>query len=301
MRVLVTGANGGLGLEACAQLASQGVKTVILGCRTQAKAEDAIVQLVAKTGKPAETFQMAIIDTSSNSSCREAVANLPSPLDGLICNAGGIGRTPKDMTDSGAVCLFAQNIVGHGVLIEELLSSGKISAGGKIVCSGSEQARGITELSMKRPPLEPLTAEHFASLINGTAIKDFNKEAYASAKAIGALYVAALARKHREQYFLMVSPGGTSGTKLFDFLPTPIRWGLSCLLKITGQMHDVRTGAARYVEPVMAASNVFPSGTFVASLKGQTGKVGDQIELWDVFGDVAAQDAAFEAMHQYMQ
>ena len=83
-----------------------------------------------------------VIDTSSNASCEAAVAALVTPLDWLILNAGGIGATPQNITDSGAACLFAQNIVGHAVLVEGLIAAGTLNKGGRVVLSGSEQARG---------------------------------------------------------------------------------------------------------------------------------------------------------------
>jgi len=56
IRCLVTGANGGLGFEACAQLVKLGVGTVVVGCRTQAKADKAVEQLAEQTGAPASSF-----------------------------------------------------------------------------------------------------------------------------------------------------------------------------------------------------------------------------------------------------
>eukprot|EP00854_Cymbomonas_tetramitiformis_P023244 gene23244-28132_t len=296
--VLVTGANAGLGFETCAQLAKiPGIAKVILGCRTKAKAEDALQKLVQQTGVPATVFDVLAVDTSSNKSCRDAVAELAWPIQGLVCNAGGIGTTPQAETDSGALCLFAQNIVGHAVLIETLMDQGKLAPGGRVILSVSEQARGIPELGMKPPPILPTTADHLAGLINGTEIKDWNNEAYGSAKAIGALYIGCLARKYSGYYFLSVSPGGTSGTSIFSFLG-PCGSCLMCCLKATGQMHDVGTGAQRYIAPL--CSKTYPSGQFIASAKGQTGAVANQATLWDVFSTEDAQDSAYEALHRYM-
>ena len=50
--VLVTGANAGLGKGCCRQLAAvQGIEKIYLGCRNQAKAEAAKVELESLTGK----------------------------------------------------------------------------------------------------------------------------------------------------------------------------------------------------------------------------------------------------------
>ena len=57
---LVTGANSGLGLEAAAQLADAGYDTVIITARTEAKAQAAREELLARTGK--DVFETLRID-----------------------------------------------------------------------------------------------------------------------------------------------------------------------------------------------------------------------------------------------
>ena len=112
--------------------------------------------------------------------------------------------------------------------------------------------------------------------------------------------MASLARRHPSIHFLTVSPGGTSGTQIFSFLGF-IGSCLSFLLSFTGQMHTVDVGAKRYVSALQASEACHAkNGAFIASREGQIGPVGDQAELWALFDDHDAQDAAFDAIHRFM-
>mmetsp|Transcript_20682 Transcript_20682/g.24478 ORF Transcript_20682/g.24478 Transcript_20682/m.24478 type:complete len:309 (+) Transcript_20682:46-972(+) len=296
---LVTGANAGIGLETCSQLlAIKNVKKVILGCRSSAKAETAMETLKQSNAKAEGRMENLIIDTSSNASCRSAALDAPSNISWLILNAGGIGTTPRQVTESGAVTIFAQNVIGHAILIEELIKLNKLSPNARIVFSCSEQARGIPEMSMQRPPMDPITTDHYMKLIDASAITDFNNQAYGATKCIGALYVACLAKKHTQYHFLSVSPGGTSGTNIFNFLG-PFGCCLRGFLNFAGQMHSLDTGARRYVDAIQ--NDTYKSGQFIASKEGMIGPVGNQSEIWSIFDDEHAQNCAYEAVNQYMK
>ena len=80
---LVTGANRGIGLEVCRQLAAQGL-TVLLGARDQAKGEAAV------SGLPG-TVRAVALDVSRDASVealRERVEREYGRLDVLVNNAG---------------------------------------------------------------------------------------------------------------------------------------------------------------------------------------------------------------------
>ena len=59
---LVTGANSGLGFEAARQLAELGYGTVVLACRSRAKADAARAELVAATG--VDPFITLVVDVA---------------------------------------------------------------------------------------------------------------------------------------------------------------------------------------------------------------------------------------------
>ena len=146
--ILITGANIGLGKETARQLAlKKETKKVILFCRNQAKAEAAKKDLEEKTGK--KIFEIIIGDVSDANSVRKAVEKIKEPIDAVILNAGGmVGKTAAKITPSGMNELAATNILGHVILVDELIKHDKLK---KAVlfskcgsCTGSKDARNET-------------------------------------------------------------------------------------------------------------------------------------------------------------
>jgi NAD(P)-dependent dehydrogenase (short-subunit alcohol dehydrogenase family) len=124
--ILITGANAGLGKETARQLAlKKETKKVILFCRNQARAEAAKKDLEEKTGK--KIFEIIIGDVTDANSVRKAVEKIKDPVDVIILNAGGVvGKTAAKLTPSGMNELAATNILGHVILVEELIQRDKL-------------------------------------------------------------------------------------------------------------------------------------------------------------------------------
>src|SRR5271165_864104 len=66
----------------------------------------------------------------------------------------------------GVTTLFATNVLGHVVLLEGLLAEDRL--GEVAVCAGSEAARGIPKLRMKRPTFVSTSANELATVIDGS-------------------------------------------------------------------------------------------------------------------------------------
>jgi len=147
--VLITGANSGLGKEAARQLALQdGIEKIYLGCRNEQKAIVAKQELESATGK--SVFEILLLDVSNPTSVRRAVASLNEPIEALIMNAGGMGGSnPGAKTAVGVIQIFAVNVLGHFVLLDELLQASKLTK--VAIYAGSEAARGVPMMGMKRP------------------------------------------------------------------------------------------------------------------------------------------------------
>ena len=61
--ILITGANSGLGFEAARQFAQRkGISKIILACRSEARAQEALQKLEELTGK--NIFETLIVDVS---------------------------------------------------------------------------------------------------------------------------------------------------------------------------------------------------------------------------------------------
>src|SRR5271169_1193252 len=124
---LITGANTGLGKELARQLALRGdFDRIYLGCRNSAKAERAKSDLQQVTGR--SIFEVVIIDLSDIASVRAAAAAITGPLNAVVMNAGGTGGpTPASLTQDGVTEVFAQNVLGHVALLEDLLAAGLLT------------------------------------------------------------------------------------------------------------------------------------------------------------------------------
>lgn len=98
---IVTGANRGLGLEACRQLATRGLR-VVLTARDGAKAEAAAASLHAQGLGQVEA---AVLDVSSDQSvaafAERTLAGLPR-VDVLVNNAGAIFESTHERDEQGA-------------------------------------------------------------------------------------------------------------------------------------------------------------------------------------------------------
>src|ERR1700761_902243 len=146
---LITGANTGLGKDLARQLAlREDFDRIYLGCRNLAKAERAKGELEQVPGR--SIFEIVLIDLSDIASVRSAVAAIAGPLDAVVMNAGGTGGpTPAALTEDGVTEVFAQHVLGHFVLLEDLISTGSLTEVAVLV--GSEFARGVPKMRIPRP------------------------------------------------------------------------------------------------------------------------------------------------------
>jgi NAD(P)-dependent dehydrogenase (short-subunit alcohol dehydrogenase family) len=302
---LITGANVGIGKEVARQLARSGkYRRVCLACRNQAKADVARQDLEKATGLA--IFEVVVMDVSRPVSVRSALSSLTEPVDHLVMNAGGSGgKTPLAKTRDGVTEIFASNVLGHVVLLEELIRTDRLN--GTAILVGSEAARGIPKLGMKRPGLATSSMDEFASLCDGTYFRDRKADptlAYGQVKYVGAMWMAATARRHPKLRLLTVSPGNTRGTDGQRDLPTLARIFLQyvampVIMPILGLVHDLEHGARRLVDAL--DDPALKSGSFYASrAKTLTGPVVDQSEIFPDLANETYQDNAAEAVHRFV-
>jgi len=136
---VVTGANGGLGLETTRELARHGA-LVVMGVRNMEKAEQARAEILADV--PDALLEVRPLDLASLASIRafasEVVAAHPR-LDLLVNNAG-VMATLHETTEDGFELQFGTNHLGHFALTALLMPA--------LVC-GTE-ARVVTVTSTAR-------------------------------------------------------------------------------------------------------------------------------------------------------
>ncbi|MDV8002053.1 oxidoreductase [Rhodococcus sp. IEGM 1408] len=111
---VVTGANGGLGLQATRALTDKGAR-VLMACRDTARAG------AARAGLPhpdrAEVVQLDLADLDSVRAAGDTLAGLGP--DVLINNAG-VMNIPRGRTAQGHEMQFGVNVLGHFALTEQL-------------------------------------------------------------------------------------------------------------------------------------------------------------------------------------
>jgi NAD(P)-dependent dehydrogenase (short-subunit alcohol dehydrogenase family) len=145
--VLITGANVGLGKEIARQMALRPeIARIYMACRNRDKAKPAKADLETATGR--RIFDIVVMDVSDPASVRAGLADIDGSIDAVVMNAGGMGgKTPMAVTADGATYMFAQNVLGHVVLLETLLAEDRL--GEVAVFARSEAARGLPKMGFK--------------------------------------------------------------------------------------------------------------------------------------------------------
>ncbi len=296
---LITGANAGIGKDVARQLALRPeVARIYLACRNQDRATMAKAELEAQTGR--RIFDIILMDVADLGSVRAGLACVDGSVDALVMNAGVIGPRSMDLTVDGVTTVFATNVLGHVVLLEGLLADDRL--GEVAVLAGSEAARGLPKLRMKRPSFVSNSADELATVIDGSYFAsrkpDFNL-AFGQAKYIGALWMAHLARQYPNRRFVTVSPGATTGTQASNGLALPLRAAAKYVMPALGISHKLEVGAKRLVDGV--TDPTLSSGVFYASAANKiTGPLVDQADIFPDLANPSFQDHANEAIHRFI-
>lgn len=141
-KILITGANSGIGKASAIQLAKQGHE-IIMFCRSTERGEAARKDIIRESGVPPGQVSLIRCDLADLASVRAAAAKYKQKhdrLDVLLNNAGGYFSERKVSAD-GYEYTFAMNHLGHFLLTEELLPLIKQSVPARIVNVSSEASR----------------------------------------------------------------------------------------------------------------------------------------------------------------
>lgn len=140
---IVTGSNTGIGFETALDLYQKGAK-VIVACRNEEKALDAIAGMKAKPGGGELVF--GHLDLASLSAVKEfadKVKDTESRLDLLVNNAG-IMIPPPSKTEDGFEIQFGVNFVGHFALTGHLFNLLESTDGSRVVTLSSIAHKGAS-------------------------------------------------------------------------------------------------------------------------------------------------------------
>ncbi|GAA2065135.1 SDR family NAD(P)-dependent oxidoreductase [Streptomyces albiaxialis] len=137
---LVTGGNAGIGYFVAEQLASSGA-TVVLGCRSPAKADGAVASIRARVpGARVRAVRLDLADLSSLPAAAEALGT--DRLDAVVHNAG-VARDdpPREETGDGHELMFGTNHLGHFALTRWLMPLLTAAPAARVVTTGSFAAK----------------------------------------------------------------------------------------------------------------------------------------------------------------
>ena len=130
--VFITGANSGIGLEATREFARRGAH-VVMACRSEEKAREAIAQLSREV--PTDALEFLALDLMSLDSVRSAAREFQARHERLDClvNNAGIMAVPLRRTADGFESQMGTNHLRHFVLTARLWSSLRSAPSARVV------------------------------------------------------------------------------------------------------------------------------------------------------------------------
>jgi NAD(P)-dependent dehydrogenase (short-subunit alcohol dehydrogenase family) len=139
-RIIVTGANSGIGFHTALELGRAGASLVV-ACRDPQRGHEAVQRM--QTQVPHGIFRFERLDLADLASVRafaKRYVSLGEPLDVLINNAGVMAVPTRELTADGFERQFGTNVLGHFALTGLLLPALRMSAGPRVVTLSSGTA-----------------------------------------------------------------------------------------------------------------------------------------------------------------
>ena len=148
---VVTGATGAIGSAIARNLAAQPAFEVVLLCRNEAKAKQAVDRIRQATGNMDVRYEL--VDLSSQASIAAFAERWTGPLHVLVNNAAVTPRS-REKTAEGIECQFATNVLGYFRLTHALTDRLKESAPARVVNVASYWAGDLdlNDLEFERRP-----------------------------------------------------------------------------------------------------------------------------------------------------
>ncbi len=146
---LITGATGAIGRAIARQIAAQPGYEVVLACRNEEKARQAIGEIIQATGNDRVRYE--VVDVSRQASIQALAKHWQGPLHVLVNNAA-ISPRARQETPEGIEMQFATNVLGYFWLIQAFSEILKQSAPAQAVNVASNYAGDLdlSDLEFKR-------------------------------------------------------------------------------------------------------------------------------------------------------
>ncbi|KAK4493890.1 hypothetical protein PRZ48_015075 [Zasmidium cellare] len=199
-RILITGANTGIGYQTALQLAAHDPREIWLTSRTLSRAQAAIDSIRAVV--PKANLKPLELDLASLDSVKTAATEFlrqTERLDILICNAG-IMSVPAGLTQEGYEVQFGTNHLGHAALLKLLLPRLEATS-----AQGDADVRVVLVSSMAHKHA-PCAGIDFATLKTPAEAMATN-DRYCQSKLANVLYARELAKRYPKLTSVSVHPG----------------------------------------------------------------------------------------------
>jgi NAD(P)-dependent dehydrogenase (short-subunit alcohol dehydrogenase family) len=213
-RVLITGANSGIGKEAAVALAGLGAQIVML-CRSRQRAEAAQAEIIQRSGN--DQIEIVLADFASLASVAEAAKTITERYDRIdvLLNNAGAYFSKRETSQDGYEMTFAVNHLAPFLLTKLLLPTIEASTPARIINVSSDGHR--------------FTGMNFKQLENPT--KYHGLVAYSRSKLANVLFTYELAEQLKDRNITVntLHPGviasnfAVGGSDTFSFLVDLIR------------------------------------------------------------------------------
>lgn len=127
---LITGATGAIGYAIARQIAARPGYEVVLACRTEDKARQAVREIIRTTGNQRVRYE--IVDVSRQTSILALAERWQGPLHVLVNNAAVTPRSRQE-TPEGIEVQWATNVLGYFWMIEAFSEHLKQAAPARVV------------------------------------------------------------------------------------------------------------------------------------------------------------------------
>lgn len=277
--IIVTGANGGIGIEVVKQLIELHPKRIVLACRSQEKAND-----VAKyiDGGSTVIEPLGGFDMNNFHSIKSAVKQLHQgeKFDIVFLQSGGMVVSDKfrfvEVNGIRVERTVHQNAIGGWLTVQCLLELNLIQDDARVVFAGGEGARGIPRM-IRKPDFR--TRAELIDYIS-SASGDYNAlDAIGVSKMVSALLIQKLAEIDMNRSYVWFSPGLTGGTKGLDALENPKRFVMKHIGFPIMQLFGIAQGPVKAAEKYIRCLNaeIGQSGDLIGAPEGKAlGKLVDQ-------------------------
>lgn len=150
---VVTGANGGLGLESAMALAGAGAH-VVMAARDQDKAESARDEI--RQAHPQAHSEIVVLDLGSLASVKKAAKQITAshPTIEILINNAGVMAMPERRTEDGFEMQFGINHLGHWALTALVMPSILAADAARVIAVTSTAHHGGRAVDPDNPHLD---------------------------------------------------------------------------------------------------------------------------------------------------